>query len=36
MSPEIVDRVDERWSEYGFTGETVPSRFARTPEDGTP
>ena len=35
MSPEIVDRVDKRWSEYGFTGETVPSRFARTPEDGT-
>lgn len=30
MSPEIVKRVDERWSDYGFTGPAAPSRFVRT------
>ncbi len=30
MSPEIVQRVDDRWSDYGFTDPVVPSRFART------
>ena len=28
MSPEIVDRVDARWHEYGFKGDPAPSRFA--------
>ena len=28
MSPEIVDRVDDRWREYGFKGDPAPSRFA--------
>jgi hypothetical protein len=28
MSPEIIERVDRRWREYGFTGDVVPSRFA--------
>ena len=27
MTPEIIDRVDRRWSEYGFTGPPVRSRF---------
>jgi len=31
MSLEIVDRVDARWSDYGFKGDPAPSRFA--PQD---
>jgi 4-hydroxy-3-polyprenylbenzoate decarboxylase len=31
MSREIVDRVDARWSDYGFKGDPAPSRFA--PQD---
>ena len=27
MSPEIVERVDARWNEYGFNGDPSPSRF---------
>ena len=33
MSPEIVERVDHRWSEYGFGDTVVPSRFAMNEED---
>ena len=30
MSPEIVETVDRRWTDYGFTGAPVPSRFRET------
>ncbi len=33
MSLEIIERVDRRWHEYGFTGGVVPSRFASTPSE---
>lgn len=29
MSPEVIERVDARWSEYGFSGEPLPSPSRR-------
>lgn len=29
MSPEIIERVDARWTEYGFTGDPLPSPSRR-------
>ena len=29
MSPDVIERVDVRWSEYGFSGEPLPSPSRR-------
>ncbi len=29
MSPDVIERVDARWSEYGFSGEPLPSPSRR-------